>query len=78
LRFIHIRSAGANPVERRLAVSGLNEIGEGRLLSRCLSLTEDRSNGSGHTENGENQTLHVVSPEHWRSQIRHFCISDVN
>jgi hypothetical protein len=38
LRFIHIRSAGANPIERRLAVSGLNEIGEG--------LTECGSNGN--------------------------------
>src|SRR4051812_18668995 len=55
LRFIHIRSVGANLLERCLAVSGLDKIGEG--------LTECRCNRSRHTENGENQTLHVVSPK---------------
>jgi hypothetical protein len=63
LRFIHIRSAGANPIERRLAVSGLNEVGD------LLRLTKDRCNGSGHTENGENQTLHVVSPKKTKTEI---------
>jgi hypothetical protein len=40
LRFIHIRSASANPIERRLAVSSLNEIGD------FLRLREGRCNGS--------------------------------
>jgi hypothetical protein len=46
-----------NPVERHLAVSGLNEIGEG------LGLREGLSNSSGHKENDEDECLHVVSPK---------------
>ena len=65
LRFIHIRS-GANPVERRLPVSGLNEIGQG-----TPGLTNGRRNGSKHADTRESETLHAVSPtRHWGPACR--------
>jgi hypothetical protein len=51
LRFIHIRSS-ANPFERCLAVSGLNEIGEGC----CGGLRESRG-GSEQNENYRAQKM---------------------
>jgi hypothetical protein len=51
LRFIHI-DAGANSLERRFAISGSNEFGQG------TGLTGGRWNGRSHKQEGENETLH--------------------
>src|SRR5262249_18829492 len=56
LRFIHIRP-GSNPVERRLPVSTLNEIGQG-----TPGLSKGRRHGRHHAETRESGTLSSEDP----------------
>ncbi len=69
LRLIHIR-AGSNLVERRLAVAGFNEIGEGILLRLC----ENGRRSRGYTTDGENETFHGLLPNS-RASYRSFTVA---
>src|SRR5262249_13416611 len=53
LRLVHV-GAGANSLERCLAVSGLNQVGQ-RVL---LGLRQNGRCGGDRTKNAENETLH--------------------